>query len=212
MEIAAGGESTRETIIEAAFSLFMKQGYHGTSMRQLAHLAGITPSTIYNHFESKEEIFVTVLGLKSPYREVIAALEGASGPDAEAYLQDAFQRMRARMAEQFDHMRLMFIELLEFQGQHVGLVAQAVLPRSLQVVEYIRAIDPRVRDLPPILIVRAFVGLFISYSITVSFLGDVLGFRDDPEELRAMVDILLHGVLEPAAATPVRFEESTGAG
>jgi AcrR family transcriptional regulator len=182
----------------------MRQGYHGTSMRQLAQHAGITPSAIYNHFESKEQIFVTVLGLKSPYPEILAALDGASGEDAEEYIQDAFQRMRARMAEQFDHMRLMFTELLEFQGQHVGMVAEAVLPRSLRVVDHIRAIDPRVRDLPSILIVRAFMGLFISYSITVSFLGQVLGFQDDPEELRAMVDILLHGVLRmsPAEARP----------
>jgi AcrR family transcriptional regulator len=204
MEQGAQGERTRQAIIDAAFSLFMRQGYHGTSMRQLAQHAGITPSAIYNHFESKEQIFVTVLGLKSPYPEILAALDGASGEDAEEYIQDAFQRMRARMAEQFDHMRLMFTELLEFQGQHVGMVAEAVLPRSLRVVDHIRAIDPRVRDLPSILIVRAFMGLFISYSITVSFLGQVLGFQDDPEELRAMVDILLHGVLRmsPAEARP----------
>jgi hypothetical protein len=75
-------------------------------------------------------------------------------------------------------------------------VAETVLPESLRVVQHIRALDPRVRDLPPMLIMRAFMGLFISYSITVSFLGDVLGFRDDPHELGDMVDILLHGLLE----------------
>jgi AcrR family transcriptional regulator len=212
MERGAQGERTREAIIEAAFSLFMQQGYHGTSMRQMAREAGISPAAIYNHFESKEDIFVTVLDLKAPYREVIAALDGAQGEDAEAYIQDAFQRMRASIAEQFDHMRLMFTELLEFQGKHYGVVAGAVLPRALRVVQHMREIDPRMRDLPPMLIVRAFIGLFISYSIAVSFLGDVLGFQDDPQELRAMVDILLHGVLEPASAAPVSVDRSTGAG
>jgi hypothetical protein len=109
-------------------------------------------------------------------------------------------------------MRLMFTELLEFQGKHYGVVAGAVLPRALRVVQHMREIDPRMRDLPPMLIVRAFIGLFISYSIAVSFLGDVLGFQDDPQELRAMVDILLHGVLEPASAAPVSVDRSTGAG
>ncbi len=212
MERGAQGERTREAIVEAAFLLFMQQGYHGTSMRQMAREAGISPAAIYNHFESKEEIFVTVLGLKAPYREVIAALDGAQGEDAEAYIQDAFQRMRASIAEQFDNMRLMFTELLEFQGKHYGLVAGVVLPRALRVVQHMREIDPRMRDLPPILVVRAFIGLFISYSITVSFLGDVLGFRDDPQELRAMVDVLLHGVLEAETATPAGFGGRAGAG
>lgn len=192
------GERTREGIIEAAFSLFLRQGYHGTSMRQIARATDITPSAIYNHFEGKEHIFVTVLRRKLPYNKVIAALGEAQGKDAEALVQDAFQRMRAAMTSQFDNMRLMFIELLEFQGQHVGVVAERVLPEALAVVKHIRALDPRVRDLPAILIMRAFMGLFISYSITVSFLGDVLGFQDDPQELRAMVDILLHGLLEEA--------------
>ena len=36
------GEITRQTIEDAAIELFMEQGYHATSMRQIAKRAGIS--------------------------------------------------------------------------------------------------------------------------------------------------------------------------
>ena len=36
------GEISREKIIAAAYRLFLKQGYHATTMRQVVHEAGLT--------------------------------------------------------------------------------------------------------------------------------------------------------------------------
>jgi len=41
--------------------LFSKQGYAGSSIRQIARAVDITESAIYNHFTSKEEIFNAIL-------------------------------------------------------------------------------------------------------------------------------------------------------
>ena len=54
------GEVTRLAIEEAALELFMEQGYHATSMRQIADKAGLALGGIYNHFSSKDEIFEAV--------------------------------------------------------------------------------------------------------------------------------------------------------
>ena len=54
------GEATQARILDAAYSLFMEQGYHGTSMRQIVERAGVTTGGVYNHFASKEEIWVAV--------------------------------------------------------------------------------------------------------------------------------------------------------
>ncbi len=51
------GEQTRGEIIRAAHKLFVQQGYHGTSMRQIAKQAGIALGGLYNHFDSKQEVF-----------------------------------------------------------------------------------------------------------------------------------------------------------
>ena len=40
----------RQQILNAAKNLFLKCGYHGSSMNQIAQEAGVTKLTVYNHF------------------------------------------------------------------------------------------------------------------------------------------------------------------
>jgi AcrR family transcriptional regulator len=47
------GGRTKSEITHVAYRLFLEQGYHGTSMRQIAQKSGIALGGIYNHFESK---------------------------------------------------------------------------------------------------------------------------------------------------------------
>jgi len=44
-------------LIQAAGTLFARQGYHGTSTREIALLAGVSENTIFRHFTSKEDLF-----------------------------------------------------------------------------------------------------------------------------------------------------------
>lgn len=48
-------------ILEAAKTLFLRQGYHGSSMNQIAREAGVTKLTIYNHFQDKESLFASAI-------------------------------------------------------------------------------------------------------------------------------------------------------
>jgi AcrR family transcriptional regulator len=50
-----------EKIIEAATKLFARQGYHGTSTRQIAHLAGVGENTLFRQFNHKEDLFWSAL-------------------------------------------------------------------------------------------------------------------------------------------------------
>lgn len=47
---------TKEKIFDVAVDLFSKHGYNGVSVRKIADGAGIKESSIYNHFNNKEEI------------------------------------------------------------------------------------------------------------------------------------------------------------
>ncbi|MFF2876538.1 TetR/AcrR family transcriptional regulator [Gottfriedia sp. NPDC057991] len=51
---------TKDKIIAAALALFSKNGYEGTSLTEIAKAVGIQKPSIYNHFKSKEEIFLTI--------------------------------------------------------------------------------------------------------------------------------------------------------
>jgi AcrR family transcriptional regulator len=51
----------RARVLDAAAELFVRQGYVGTTLRQIAAATGIKAGSIYHHFESKEALFVAVL-------------------------------------------------------------------------------------------------------------------------------------------------------
>ena len=52
---------TRERILDAALEMFSQSGYAGTNIRELSASLGLVKSGIYKHFESKEEIWNTLL-------------------------------------------------------------------------------------------------------------------------------------------------------
>ena len=54
-------KDTKERILAAALELFSKNGYSGTNIRELAASLGLVKSAMYRHFESKEEIWNTLL-------------------------------------------------------------------------------------------------------------------------------------------------------
>lgn len=51
----------RQQILTAAKKLFLKCGYHGSSMNQIAQEAGVTKLTVYNHFQDKANLFVCAI-------------------------------------------------------------------------------------------------------------------------------------------------------
>ena len=51
----------RAAILAAARQMFTSQGYEGTSMDQIAALAGVSKLTVYSHFGDKEALFAAVV-------------------------------------------------------------------------------------------------------------------------------------------------------
>lgn len=48
--------TTKERIIEASLTLFSMKGYKGTSVKDIANAVGIKDSSIYKHFQNKQDI------------------------------------------------------------------------------------------------------------------------------------------------------------
>jgi Transcriptional regulator len=62
-------KDTKERILAAALDLFSQNGYAGTNLRELAGALGMGKSSMYRHFESKEEIWNTLLDELIAYYE-----------------------------------------------------------------------------------------------------------------------------------------------
>jgi len=52
---------SRDKIIDAAATVFSKQGYFRTSMDEIAQTAGVAKGTLYYHFPSKAHLFKTLV-------------------------------------------------------------------------------------------------------------------------------------------------------
>ena len=53
-------DNRRRSILDAAARLFARQGYHATSMRDIAAAAEMLPGSVYYHFASKETLLLAV--------------------------------------------------------------------------------------------------------------------------------------------------------
>jgi AcrR family transcriptional regulator len=51
----------REKIMTAARALFIRHGYHGLAMRQIAEALGVSKPALYYHFKDKEALFLAIL-------------------------------------------------------------------------------------------------------------------------------------------------------
>jgi len=56
------GEERRARIIDAALRLFADKGFSGTRTREIAELAGISETLIFQHFKTKEDLYRAALG------------------------------------------------------------------------------------------------------------------------------------------------------
>ena len=56
------GKERRSRIIDAALRLFADKGFNGTRTREIAKLAGISETLIFQHFKTKEDLYRVALG------------------------------------------------------------------------------------------------------------------------------------------------------
>jgi TetR/AcrR family transcriptional regulator, mexJK operon transcriptional repressor len=71
---------TRVAILSAAEALFLKHGFSGTSMDQVAVAASVSKQTVYAHFQNKEALFL----------EIVDHMTGGVGDELQVQVPDKF--------------------------------------------------------------------------------------------------------------------------
>jgi AcrR family transcriptional regulator len=77
-------EATRQTLLDAALSIFSAHGYRGARMDDIAGSAGVAKGTVYNHFADKAAVLDAVLERWSARHAgcLVDAMADAVDPDA----------------------------------------------------------------------------------------------------------------------------------
>lgn len=199
-ETITKGEATRLAIENAAIQLFLEQGYHATSMRQIADHAELALGGIYNHFSSKDEIFQAIILDQHPYKKILPLILAVEGDTAEEFFGNAFRIVIRELGKEPEFLNLMFIELVEFKGKHGAVMLREIGPKVLPVFEKVIKSRKDLRVTHPAVLMRSFFGMIISYFITDMIISNSVMSKLLPKNTDdAYIDIFLHGVLkEPA--------------
>jgi AcrR family transcriptional regulator len=76
-------DERRSHILLGAAELFVRHGYGGTSIRDIAHRTGLLPGSVYHYFPAKEDLFIAVH--REGFRQLIARVEDIIRKEADPW-------------------------------------------------------------------------------------------------------------------------------
>lgn len=85
-----------QALLDTALREFLAHGYGGTSMAQIVRKAGISKTTLYSRYPSKEDLFRALLGRQV---ERFATLASLTAPDGMPDLSSGLERYASKTLE-----------------------------------------------------------------------------------------------------------------
>ncbi len=196
-------EETRQRIMEAAFRVFVRKGFKGTSNREIAREAGISPGLIYWYFRNKEELFQAVVEAKSfafPLQQMAQAMRDAPPREFLSRIVELGTAL-AQDPAMIAAMRLLLPEAIRNERVRRVFVTRAIRPGLRAVAGYLAAQQAKglLRPLDPAIGAQLWIGLLLS-QILLSRLLRIRSPASIARLLTEALEVYLHGVLTPGAA------------
>lgn len=185
----------RQAILDAAEGVFSAHGFAAAKMADVARAAGLAAGTLYNYFDSKEEIVRALIERRGD--ELLARLEAlAAGPGDVA---DVLMRVVRGSFEHFEAHRTLFAAFAELgakadrgdcalrcYSRYVGVI-ESLLGRAAARGELARGAP--VADVA-VLLVAAIHG-----TLRAALLGSRKGSVED--RARLIVEVFMNGIRRP---------------
>jgi len=200
------GDERRGPILTTAVNLFSRNGFRGTTTKEIALAAGVSEAMVFRHFANKEALYAAILDDKGcregvgrfPWENnelLVRAVEEKN--DFEVFYQMAVSALNKHQSS-VAFLRLLFFSALEehdlaerFFGDFIERVYDFIS-------DYVnrRQQDRAFREIEPRIAVRAFLGMLINHSLN-NLLWDkerkLLNISTE-EAARNFAEILLHGI------------------
>ncbi len=134
MKKTAGRSVTEVRIVEAAVQLFSRQGYKGTSTREIAHVAGVNEATLFRYFARKVDLFWAAAESRLCRLKLGRELQNGLATDVEPEIVVPMlvEFVMNVVAQYPELMRLVYVAGFEFPGddrmfrEHLGPIFDAV--------------------------------------------------------------------------------------
>jgi len=192
-----------EKMLLAATQLFSRQGYKGTSTREIARVADVSENTLFRHFEHKEDLFWAVLRSHSSW--IARCKESIDG----IVLLDSPQIVLPKIVELLidtvnyrpNLPRLIAIAFLELEWKANAFCQEQLSPIFAAIRRYLTESMKRgqIRQFEPALATAALVTAVLGHSMLSRFLdGEAPVYSDSREATHAYTRFWLD-VLAPRA-------------
>jgi AcrR family transcriptional regulator len=196
---------TRERIIQATKEVMQARGLAGATTREIARAAGCSEGTLYNYFESKEELFLCVLREQLPsFIALIMALPQRAGSGT---VRENLEEV-AHGALTFYHQAVPMGDSVFAEPKLLARLREEIRKRNVGphkanegVAAYLRAEQLLARvsgDASPRAIADLLLGACFQQAHHLHFLGEAMPDGAEERFVKDIMDILMDG-LSPEA-------------
>ena len=211
------GEDRRLQILRVAMRLFSKRGFRGTTTKEIALAAGVSEAMVFRHFATKEELYSAILDHKACLHESMEPLQVVAEAIAAKDDRAVFEGLALDALNQHDcdpeFHRLLLHSALE-EHELAQMFWEKFVKRVYRTLrEYIRARqrEGAMKDVEPLVVVRAFIGMIIHHSLNNNLWDrqQQLLKISNKTAAREFTDILLHGVAMPSGKRNAKVQAKT---
>lgn len=192
-------KTRRQQIITAATDLFSRNGFDGTTTRQIAVSAGVNEAIIFRHFTSKEELYWEVVSEQIARRKYSGRVQhhSRSSQITTERLSEIAQRLLELSKEDATLTRLLLFSALR-DGELSEKLLRNYLRGPLNLLSgYIRQGVERgwLRKIDPVVGARAFLGMVAAQNLIQELFSSSGHQKHDSRHLgQQLADMWLNGI------------------
>ncbi|MFO8009983.1 MAG: TetR/AcrR family transcriptional regulator [Dehalococcoidia bacterium] len=193
-----GTGNRKEQILNAALNVFTRKGYGEARVPDIAKEAGVAVGTIYNYFESKREILVSLMINRFFTRDLLKMLDDKAEQNEQDFIEGFFKDRLTWGTQNVDKILLILSEVNRDDEVKDKWTEQILHPVMKKLTEYVksRMDEGYFEKRDPDLVARSLAGLGMGFIILYSMEGDRSPIKDmDLDELAGkLADLILSGL------------------
>ena len=190
----------KQLILTTAARLFAERGFHRATTKDIAEAADVSEGTLYNYFESKDEILLGIMSMLAEQVGLADRLYQNVTVDPQAFLLAMLRLRRQQIDDTNDMLQAVLSEILVNPPLRERYYQEQLTP-YLQMIEYHlgeRQALGQLRPFDPALLARLVMALMHGLYL-LQVLGDPV-VKDQWSELaKVIVEILIHGAVDDSA-------------
>lgn len=176
-------DARREQILDVAINVFGRAGYYGASMNDIADAAGVTKPVLYQHFDSKSDLYRALLDEVGERMLDSITKATANAADGKEQTELGFRAYFRWVAQRHDEFMLLFGGTARHDGEFSAQIRRITEAAAETVAPLIAVdIDPEHRRT----LAHALVGLAEGASRRLVGLGQAF----EPDEIAREVSAL----------------------